>query len=119
MLKTVLLVLTLGDGGTTHMALSEADSLADCAGRAEAVERILTGAGYTIKTMRCGQTDLEVTPYDHGHTEADMRWHYHVALNGASLEDGFTLRSVEPGTCDAGDDVTAFCAISAQGPVTE
>lgn len=118
MLKIALLTLTLGDGGTMHMALSEAGSLADCTAKAEAVEQILTGAGYTIEAMRCGETDLSLTPYEHGHTAADMRWHYHVTLNGAALEDGFALRTVEPGTCVAEGDQT-YCAVSAQGPVAE
>ncbi len=119
MLKTVLLILTLGDGGTTNMALSEAESLADCQVRAESVEQILTGAGYTIEAMRCGETNLDVTLYEHGYTEADMRWHYHIVLNGTSLEDGFTASSVEPDTCEIGDDANTYCAISAQAPVTE
>lgn len=119
MLKTALLILTLGDGGTTHMALSEADSLADCEGMAEAVEQILTGAGYTIQAMRCGQTDLDLTPYEHGYSQAEMRWHYQVALNGSSLEDGFTVQMVEPDACETGGETNAYCAVSAQGPVAK
>lgn len=117
MLKTVLLILTLGYGGEMHLALTETDTLADCEDKAEAVEQVLIGAGYTIEAMRCGETDLKVAPYNHAHKDADMRWHYRVVLNGTSLEDGFTARSVAPGACEVDGEANAYCAISAQGPV--
>lgn len=119
MLKTALLILTLGQNGTVHMALSEAETLADCEGMAESVEQILTSAGYKIQALRCGQTDLDLTPYEHGHTPDDVRWHYHVVVEGTALHDGFTVRSMSPGTCATDGDASAYCAISAQGPVTE
>ncbi|RKF14596.1 hypothetical protein D6850_06820 [Roseovarius spongiae] len=119
MLKTALLILTLGPDGATHMALSEADSLADCVAKAESVGAILTGAGYDIQAMRCGQTDLALTPYQHGRDADDMQWRYRVVVKGASLEDGFTARPVAPGVCRANGDENVFCAVSAQGPATD
>lgn len=119
MMKTALLILTLGQDGAVHMALSEADTPADCREMAETVGQILDGAGYTIEALRCGRTGLDLTPYEHGHSADDMRWHYHVVVNGTALEDGFTARSVEPGQCETDGDADAFCAISAQGPLTK
>lgn len=117
MLKIALLTLTL-DGGAVHMAMTEAESPEECKGKAEVVEQVLIGAGYTVVAMRCGQTDLNLTPYNHGAGDRDMKWHYHVTVNGTALEDGFNARLVEPGTCTAeGDD--EYCAASAQGPVAE
>lgn len=118
MLKTALIILTLGEGGAMHMALTETESLENCKERAEAVGQVLTGAGYTIEAMRCGETDLNLTPYGHGASNRDLRWNYHVTLKGSALEDGFGARLVKPDACTAeGDD--EYCAVSAQGPVAE
>ncbi|MCL3883141.1 hypothetical protein [Marivita sp. GX14005] len=115
MLHTVLIVLTLGQGDAIHLAVSEAETMADCEGKAEVVSQILSGAGYTIEAMRCGQTDMMFTPYTHEHHPEDYRWHYHVALKGAALTDGFTLRKTDSGACTA-DGAGEYCTISAQGP---
>lgn len=117
MLKTALLILTLGNGGAIHMALSEAETMEDCEAKADVVGQVLTGAGYTIEAMRCGETSLALTPYKHGHSTADMRWHYHVTLKGTDLGDGFVLRPVEAGECEADGKAMEYCTISAQGPV--
>lgn len=115
MLKTALVILTLGSGGTTHMALSEAESLDDCRDKADVVGQVLTASGYSVAAMRCGETGLDLTPYSHGYDDEDLRWHYLVTVKGDVLEDGFDLLPVEPGSCQAMGE-GQFCAVSAQGP---
>ncbi|MFP7571394.1 hypothetical protein [Marivita sp. S2033] len=117
MLKTILIILTLGQGGAMQLALTETDSLEDCMARADVVGQILSGAGEQIEAMRCGETDLAVSPYEHGHGPEDLKWHYLVSVKGTSLEDGFDIRPVEAGHCDA--SAGKVCAISAQRPLPQ
>lgn len=118
-MKIALIILTLGGTGNMQLALSEAESMEDCAAKADVVEQILSGAGYAIEAMRCGETDLVLTPYEHGRGEADMRWTYHITLKGAALEDGFELRPAESGNCQADAGAGQYCAISAQGQIAQ
>lgn len=118
MLETALIILTLGAGGGTQLALSVTESPEDCAARAEVLEQVLTGSGYTILGMRCGQTPLALSPYSHGHDADDMRWLYRVTLKGSALADGFDLAPVEAGQC-AETAPGIHCAISAQEPLAD
>ncbi|WP_289041047.1 hypothetical protein [uncultured Aliiroseovarius sp.] len=118
MLKTTLVILTLGYGGTTHLAVSEAETQEDCLAKAEVLDQILTGAGAKITALRCGQTDLRLTPYNHSYAEGELRWHYHIKLHGTEREDGFTMTPTAAGRCSA-DGADEFCTISAQAPVEE
>lgn len=118
MLKTALLILTLGDGGALHMALTETDTAEDCAAMAEVVGQMLSGAGYTIAAMRCDRTDLRLTPFEHGRSAAEMDRQYRVTVKGTALEDGFVVQPVASGSCEAAQPDT-YCAISAQAPVAQ
>lgn len=118
MLKTALLILTLGEGGTMQMALTTADTMQDCKASAQSVEKILTGAGYTIEAMRCGQTDIDVAPYEHGQGAKEMRWQYHVTVQGDTIEDGFQLRPIEGDACSA-SGAGEYCTVSAQEPLSQ
>ena len=58
MLKPVLVVLTLAQGGdATHLALTSADTAQDCAAKAQAVQKVLEGAGHTVLAARCAEVD--------------------------------------------------------------
>ena len=118
MLKTALIILTVSATGQTHMALTYADSVDDCRDTAEMIGDVLTESGISIAAMRCGQTELDLTEFIHGFTEDEMRWHYHVTVNGAALEDGFVMEHVAPGTCES-PGASTYCTISAQYPVEE
>ncbi|SIT79605.1 hypothetical protein [Pontibaca methylaminivorans] len=118
MLETALLILSIGTGDTVQMSLARTDSPAACLERADALAEVLTSAGYTIAGMRCGESPLALTPYEHGHDEGDLRWHYHVTLKGSDTGDGFTFEPVAEGTCEA-VATNEFCAVSAQQPTGE
>ncbi|QCO56937.1 hypothetical protein EOK75_14140 (plasmid) [Pseudorhodobacter turbinis] len=119
MLKIALIVLTMGEAGTLHIAFTQADTMEGCKARAEVVSGILTDAGTKIEAVRCGDTDFTFTPYGHDHADADRRWQYHVTVQGDAIEDGFKLRPVEAGNCKAESDAGEYCAVSAQAPTTE
>ena len=89
MLKPVLVVLTLAQGGdATHLALTSAETAQDCAAKAQAVQKVLEGAGHTVLAARCTETDLEFTPYGHGGDSAERPHAWRVTLpeTGAVIE---------------------------------
>ncbi|NVO56734.1 hypothetical protein HW561_13155 [Rhodobacteraceae bacterium B1Z28] len=118
MLKTVLIILTIGPTGQTHMAMMDANSVGECRRSAETIGNILGKNDIQIAAMRCGQTELELTEFAHGYTEEEMRWHYRVAVKGIELEDGFAIQHITSGTCEGSDAVT-YCTISAQHPIDQ
>ena len=117
MLKPVLVVLTLAQGGdATHLALTSAETMQDCAAKAQAVQKVLEGAGHTVLAARCTETDLEFTPYGHGGDSAERPHAWRVTLpeTGAVIEP---LAQGE-GCTPAPDGMPAVhCARSAQGVV--
>jgi len=114
MLKTALLLLTLNDTGAIRMTLTEAESPQDCLVQAGAVEQILTGAGYTIVGMRCGETALALTPFLHGTPADEEIWQYRATLHGTAPEDGFALEPITH--CAVPDTEGVYCTVSAQAP---
>lgn len=118
MLKSALIILTVSATGQTHMAMMDTTSVDHCWESAQTIKAILSRNDIQIAAMRCGETALQLTEFEHGFTEEEMRWHYSVTIQGEALEDGFTIDCVAPGTCEiSGPD--AYCTISAQNPVVE
>lgn len=117
MLKPVLVVLTLAQGGdATHLALTSADTAQDCAAKAQAVQKVLEGAGHTVLAARCAETDLEFTPYGHKGDSAGHPHPWRVTLpeTGAVIEP-----LAEGAACTPAPEGTpaVHCAWSAQGVV--
>ncbi|MFC0341555.1 hypothetical protein [Paracoccus niistensis] len=117
MLKPVLVVLTLAQGGdATHLALTSAETMQDCATKAQAVQKVLEGAGHTVLAARCTDTDLEFTPYGHGGDSAERphAWRVTLPKTGALIEP-----LAEGEGCTPAPDGTpaVHCARSAQGVV--
>ncbi|KIC39002.1 hypothetical protein RA27_17710 [Ruegeria sp. ANG-R] len=118
MLKTDLIILTVGSTGQTHMAMMDAPSDAACQDAAQTIQAILSKNDIPISAMRCGETGLRLTEFAHGYSEEEMRWHYRVTVKGTALEDGFAITQVAPGTCEMSGPDT-YCTISAQHPVED
>lgn len=117
MLKPVLVVLTLAQGGdATHLALTSAETMQDCAAKAQAVQKVLEGAGHTVLAARCTETGLEFTPYGHGGASAERPHAWRVTLP----ETGAVIEPLAQGEgCTPAPDGTpaVHCARSAQGVV--
>lgn len=119
MLKPVLVVLTLAQGGgATHLALTSAEDAEDCTAKSEVVRQVLEGAGHSVLAARCAETGLEFTPYSHssssGGTERPHAWRVTLPETGAVIEPLAEGAACTP----APDSVPAVhCAWSAQGVV--
>lgn len=114
MLKPVLIVLTLAQGGdATHLALSSPVDAGDCAARARSVQQVLEEAGVLVIAARCAETDLGFTPYGHGDAARPRvhRWRVTLPETGAALEP---LTAAD--SCVPAPDATpaVHCALSAQ-----
>ncbi|WP_050525503.1 hypothetical protein [Pseudorhodobacter aquimaris] len=117
MLNIVLIILTMHEAEPLHIAFTQAETMEACKARAGVVSQILTDAGTEVVAVRCGETAMAFTPYGHDHAEAELNWHYHVTIQGDAVEDGFALRPVAAGSCNA--DASEYCAISAQAPIPQ
>ena len=117
MLKPVLVVLTLAQGGgATHVALTSAETTGDCAVKAQAVRRVLEGAGHSVLAARCAETDLEFTPYGQSGDKAERPHAWRVTLP----ETGAVIEPLAEGAgCTPAPDSTpaVHCAWSAQGVI--
>lgn len=114
MLKPVLVVLTLAQGGgATHLALTSADSPDECLAKAEVVSQVLEGAGLTVIAARCGETERTFTPYAHSAQSGAHIHPWRVTLP----ETGVILEPLGTGEdCRAAPDAApaVHCALSAQ-----
>lgn len=117
MLKPVLVVLTLAQGGdATHLALTSADTAQDCATKAQTVQKVLQDAGHTVLAARCTQTEVDFTPYGHGGDSTGRPHAWRVTLP----ETGAVIEPLAKGAeCLPAPDGTpaVHCAWSAQGVV--
>lgn len=114
MIKIALLVLTLGSDGGVSMALTESESSEDCAATAEVIKQVLEGAEVPIVTIRCGESTLDLTPFEHGWSIADEVNRYRVVLAGQSDFE------VTPMTADescANEPPLSYCARSGQAVI--
>lgn len=118
MLKTVLIVLTISATGQTHFSMVETETTQACHKTAEMIGGILAETDVQVAAMRCGQTQLNLTEFVHGHPEEDMVWHYRVTVDGTELDDGFSAEHVASGSCTETGAQT-YCAISAQHPIAQ
>ena len=117
MLKPVLVVLTLAQGGgATHLALTSAETAEDCAAKSHAVRQVLEAAGHAVLAARCAETALNYTPYDRNGDAAVRSHAWRVTLpdTGAMIEP-----LAEGAAClSAPEDTPAvYCARSTQGIV--
>ena len=110
MIKIALLVLTLTVEGDVRLTLTETASPADCSEARETVADILTGAGIKVIAAICGETELRLTPFEHGAGPEDEVHRFRVELppNG-----GYTITPLSAEeSCDAAPAV--FCTRSSQ-----
>ncbi|HRO14395.1 MAG TPA: hypothetical protein PLL33_05010 [Paracoccus sp. (in: a-proteobacteria)] len=112
MLKTVLVILTLGEGGATHLSLSAAEDARDCAARGERLAGVLTQAGYQVLGQGCAQTGLEVTPYVPGADAQAFVNRWRVTLSDPAMIEPLAPDAACMPAPDA--DPAVFCAVSAQ-----
>lgn len=114
MLKPVLVVLTLAPGsGATHLALTSPRDAQDCAARSQAVAQVLEDAGLRVLAARCGETDLDFTPYAHGADSGPPVHPWRVTLP----EVGVLIEPLAQGEdCTPAPDAApaVHCALSAQ-----
>lgn len=117
MLKPVLVVLTLAQGGgTTQLALTSPENAQDCAARAQVVRQVLEDAGRQVIAARCGETDVEFSAYGHGEKGGSHVHPWRVSLP----ETGATIEPLAEGeACVPAPDASpaVHCAMSAQGVV--
>lgn len=114
MLKPVLVVLTLAQGGdATHLALSSPEDAADCATRAAAVRQVLTDAGVEVIAARCAETDLSFTSYAHGEAKGPTVHPWRVTLpeRGAVIQPLPSADACVPAPAAL---PAVHCALSAQ-----
>ena len=114
MLKPVLVILTLAQGGGTHLALTSAEDADECLAKADVVTQVLEGAGLQVIEARCGKTALSFTPYSHSAQSGSHIHPWRVTLpeTGVEIEPLAAGESCIPAT----DSVPAVhCALSAQG----
>lgn len=114
-MKIIMLLLTLGTDGSTHVSFGETESLEACAARLEQVMPVLKKAGIGIIETRCAPSDIEVAKYDRNAPKDAPRYDYRVVLKA----DGFEAAPVgadgcTPAETDAGK---VFCASSQQQPL--
>ena len=83
MLKLALLVLTLTNDGAVRVTLSESESAGDCRTSQEMITTILSEAGVEVIAARCGETELVLTPFEHGATAEEEVHRYKVTLGAA------------------------------------
>lgn len=116
MLIPTLLILTLtGDGGVL-VTLSDSETLEDCDASRDVVTQILTEGGVTVVKAMCGQTDLRLTPFQHGMTPEQEKYRYRVEITG----DVFTVAPLRPNDdCTSAPDAVpaVYCARSAQSVI--
>lgn len=115
MLKPALLVLTAMSDGGTRVTLSEAESPQDCEASRAAVVQILTDAGRAPVLAMCGQSDLTLTPFEHGlPPEAEIH-RYRVTIPG---DGSFEVEPLAMETDCAEAAPRVYCARSAQQVVS-
>ncbi len=113
MLKPVLVVLTLAQGGGTHLALTSAEDADECLAKADVVTQVLEGAGLQVIAARCGETGLSFTPYSHSAQSGAHVHRWRVTLP----ETGAIIEPLAPGeSCDPAPTAVpaVHCALSAQ-----
>jgi len=114
MLKPVLVVLTLAQGGdATHLALSSPESAADCAARAAAVRQVLEDAGVEVIATRCAETELGFTSYAHGEAKGPTihPWRITLPETGAVIQPLSAADACVPAPAAS---PAVHCALSAQ-----
>ncbi|WP_424944905.1 hypothetical protein [Aliiroseovarius crassostreae] len=118
MLKLALLVLTFNPEGELRMTLSDKASLEECQASKAQIEPVLKGAGYTVLSLLCGETDLRLTPYKDV-KRRDPLTRYRVQLMG---NDGFVVAPLSKGeSCTASPNGRdpVFCALSGQKVIAQ
>lgn len=115
MLKTVLVILTLGEGGATHLSLTAADGAQDCAARGERLAGVLTQAGYQVIGQSCTETALTFTPYVPGAEAGAFVNRWRVTLSDPARIEPLVADAACTPAPDA--DPAVFCAVSAQQAV--
>lgn len=111
-----LLLLTLAGDGSPRLALTAAEDLVECEASAAGVRMILTGAGYDILALRCGETPLTLSPFRHGATPEEETYRYRVTLPAGG---GYTVTPLAQGddcTPAPQADPAVYCARSSQHP---
>ncbi|MFV0358745.1 hypothetical protein [Tropicimonas sp.] len=66
MLKIAFLLLTLTEAGDPRLTVSYSETPEECEGLGFAILGILDEAGATVLHHRCGETALDLTPFEHG-----------------------------------------------------
>lgn len=119
MIKIALLTLTLTAGGETRMTLSEMEDAGTCAEAQTSVTEILSQSGIEVLAALCGETALQLTPFDHGAAPGDERFRYRVSLDPAG---GFEVTPLAEGAaCRPAPDArpAIHCARSSQEPLPQ
>ncbi|MFV0293272.1 MAG: hypothetical protein ACK5II_08675 [Paracoccus sp. (in: a-proteobacteria)] len=114
MLKTSLLILTLMADGGTRVTLTEQDSPDECEGTRDVITQILTEADNPPILTACGQTELRLTPFEHGVSpEAEInQYRVEIPVSGDfRIAPLATDETCEP---DASAKPAVYCARSAQ-----
>lgn len=117
MLTAALLTLTLTADGGLRMSLTEMESEAACMAAHARVTEILTQSGIEAVEAICGETDLRLTPFEHGADPEDEKHLYRVRVTG----DEFVVAPQAPNevcTDTSGDGFRIYCARSAQSVVS-
>jgi len=116
MLVTAMLLLTLNADGAVRLTLSETEDEAACTAQIAAVRDILARSGAEIIAARCAQTDLRLTPFEHGLTAAEEIHRYRVELRA----DGVSVTPLdEDANCaPSAGPPAVHCAVSGQRPLT-
>ena len=114
MLKIALLTLSLTSDGDIRLTLSESDTVNDCEQSRAIVTDILTGAGIEVIAAVCGETALQLTPFEHGASAEDEKHKYRAELGS---DHGFTVTPLADGeVCTSKPDgnPAIYCARSSQ-----
>ncbi|MFV0408522.1 MAG: hypothetical protein ACK5LJ_02100 [Paracoccus sp. (in: a-proteobacteria)] len=114
MLKPALLVLTAMADGDTRLTLSYAESAEECEAKRAVVTQILTEAGMAPLRTLCGETELQLTPYEHGAAPTAETHRYRVEIPSVG---GFAITPLAEGDdCAPAPDAdpAIYCTRSGQ-----
>lgn len=119
MLKIALLVLTLTEDGATRVTLSATENAEGCEDLKAVVTAILTEGGTKVIAAMCGDSPIELTPFDHGAGPEDETHHYRVIITEGQSFELVPLSAGESCVPAPSAAPSVFCARSSQSVVKQ
>ena len=114
----LMIVLTVMSGGQLSAAFSNAPTEAACMKSSKAVGKILSGAGYEIRTIGCYRSAQSFSRYEHGATDDTPRQTYLVKLGDGKAtvtqKDTMAACDAELPSTPRASGTSAYCATSIQ-----